>query len=186
MTDPGAKHSHDEEVANEKKLLIISLIIVLLTMGVFAFFLMPARGVGYSPAQPIPFSHELHAGVKKIQCMYCHSNVDKSPHSNIPSTQVCLNCHRVVKTDSPLIQKIIESEATNKPIQWVNVHVLPDFVYFNHQRHVQKGVSCDTCHGNVAGMVQVEQVAPLNMGWCVNCHRQPENQAPLNCNTCHR
>lgn len=186
MTDPRSPESHAEEVAKEKKLILLSFVVVVVTVLAFAVFLMPARGVGYAPPQPIPFSHELHAGVRKIQCIYCHSNVDKSPHANIPSTQVCLNCHRVVKTDSPLIQKILESEATGKPIQWIHVHVLPDFVYFNHQRHVQKGVSCDTCHGNIPGMARVEQVAPLNMGWCVNCHRQPQYQAPLNCNTCHR
>jgi hypothetical protein len=177
------QHNHE---AHEKKLIIISFILVVITVAVFAFFLMPARGVGYAPTQPIPFSHELHAGVRKIPCAYCHSNVDKSPFSNIPSTAVCMNCHRVVKTESPHIKKIQESFEQNKPIQWIQVHVLPDFVYFNHQRHIQKGVSCDTCHGQVQSMAKVHQVAPLSMGWCINCHRKPENQAPTNCNTCHR
>ncbi|NUM89537.1 MAG: cytochrome c3 family protein [Bdellovibrionales bacterium] len=97
-----------------------------------------------------------------------------------------MNCHNVVKVDSPLIQQLRDAYDNNKPIQWVNVHVLPDYVYFNHERHVRKGVSCDTCHGDVAAMEKVEQVAPLTMGWCVNCHRQPENNAPVDCNTCHR
>lgn len=186
MTVPHGHDGHAEEVANEKKLLIVSFIIVIVTVIGFAFYLMPARGIGYSPTQPIPFSHELHVGQRKMQCLYCHSNVEKSPHANVPSTKVCLNCHRFVKTDSPWIKMLQESEASGKPVQWVNVHVLPDFVYFNHQRHVLKGVACDTCHGNIPGMAKVEQVAPLDMGWCVNCHRKPENQAPLNCNTCHR
>lgn len=176
----------EKERDKEKKIILASFVLVIITAAAFAFFLMPARGVGYAPAQPIPFSHELHAGQRKIQCMYCHSGVDKSPHSNVPSTAVCMNCHRVVKVDSPHIMKLTESYEKNEPVQWVNVHVLPDYVYFNHQRHIQKGVSCDTCHGNVANMEKVEQVAPLSMGWCINCHRQPENQAPLDCNTCHR
>jgi hypothetical protein len=118
--------------------------------------------------------------------MYCHSNVDKSPFANIPSTAVCMNCHRVVRTDSPWIKKLTASYENNQPIQWVHVHVLPDFVYFNHQRHIQRGVACQTCHGNVEAMDRVEEVNPLVMGWCIHCHRQPQYQAPTNCNTCHR
>lgn len=181
-----ADHRNSNEHANEKKIIIASFFLVLLAVIGITIFLLPARGVGYAPSQPIPFSHELHAGKRKIQCLYCHSNVDKSPHANVPSTAVCMNCHRVVKVDSPYIKKIWESFEQNKPIQWVHVHVLPDFVYFNHSRHIQKGVSCEVCHGNVADMAKVEQRAPLSMGWCINCHRQPQYQAPLNCNTCHR
>ena len=181
-----AEHRNSQEQKKEKKIIVASFVLTVLTIVAFGIFLMPGRGIGYSPKQPIPFPHDLHAGKRKIQCLYCHSNVDKSSFSNIPSTAVCMNCHRVVKTDSPLIQQVAKSYETNTPIQWVQVHVLPDFVYFNHQRHIQKGVSCDTCHGNVANMAQVEQVSSLSMGWCVNCHRQPQNQAPLNCNTCHR
>src|SRR5690606_10903716 len=103
-----------------------------------------------APSQPFPFSHAVHAGDRKIQCLYCHSNIEKSAHANIPSTAVCMNCHLVVKTDSPWIQKLTEMYNNDEPIKWVNVHVLPDYVYFNHQPHIQRGVSCDTCHGNVA------------------------------------
>ncbi len=181
-----SEQTSEKERIKEKKIILASFVLVLFTVAIFVFVLMPSRGVGYSPSQPIPFSHELHAGKRKIQCLYCHSSADKSPFPTIPSTGVCMNCHRVVKVDSPYIKKIHESLEKNQPIQWVQVHVLPDFVYFNHERHVQKGVSCETCHGNVATMQRVEQVAPLTMGWCVNCHRRPENQAPLNCNTCHR
>lgn len=172
--------------AKEKKLMIASFVVTVITVAGFAFFLMPSPGVGYAPAQPIPYSHALHAGKWKIECQYCHSSVDGSPHSNVPSVAVCMNCHTVVKVDSPYIQQLREAYDNNKPIQWVNVHVLADYVYFNHERHVRKGVSCDTCHGNVAAMEKVEQVAPLTMGWCVNCHRQPQYNAPTDCNTCHR
>lgn len=171
---------------HQKKLILASFFITIFTIVVFGLVLMPGPGVGYAPTQPIPYSHELHAGKRKIQCIYCHSNVERSPHANVPTSAVCMNCHRVVMTESPHIQKLTELHDSGKPVEWVNVHVLPDFVYFNHERHVQKGVSCETCHGNVAGMEKVQQVNPLTMGWCVNCHRQPENQAPLDCVTCHR
>jgi hypothetical protein len=177
---------------NEKKLIVASFVLTVLTIVAFGLFLMPGRGVGYAPPQPIPFSHALHAGKRKIQCLYCHSNADKSPKSNVPAVAVCMNCHTVIdravgQTEpSPWIAKIREAYANNTPIQWTKVHVLPDFVYFNHSRHVQHGVACETCHGNVADMARVYQYSPFTMGWCINCHRRPENHAPLNCNTCHR
>jgi Cytochrome c7 and related cytochrome c len=179
---------HRDSTANqkEKKLIVASFVATVLVLAVVGLFLMPGRGVGYSPAQPIPFSHARHAGKRHIQCLYCHSNADKSPKANVPAVAVCMNCHRVVLVDSPWIKKLTEAYDNNTPIQWIKVHVLPDFVYFNHQRHVQRGLDCSQCHGNVPGMEQVEQVSPFTMGWCVNCHRKPENHAPLNCNTCHR
>ncbi len=187
-----AEHPDSPAHEKEKKLIVASFILTVLTIAAFGLFLMPGRGVGYAPSQPIPFSHALHAGKRKIQCLYCHSNADKSPKSNVPAVAVCMNCHRVVdravgQTEpSPHIQKLVEAYNNNTPVQWTKVHVLPDFVYFNHQRHIERGLSCETCHGNVANMDKVEQVSPFTMGWCVNCHRLPENHAPLNCNTCHR
>ncbi len=187
-----SEHRDPSAHEKEKKIIVASFVLTVLTIVAFGLFLMPGRGVGYAPAQPIPFSHALHAGKRKIQCLYCHSNADKSAKSNVPSVAVCMNCHLVVdravgqKDPSPYIQQIRDAFANNTPLQWVKVHVLPDFVYFNHQRHVQRGVSCETCHGNVANMEKVEQYSPFTMGWCVNCHRLPENNAPLNCNTCHR
>lgn len=170
----------------DKKFIIVSIIAVVLTVAAFAAYLYPGRGVGYAPAQPIPFSHKLHAGDRKIQCQYCHSTVDRSAHSNIPSSAVCMNCHTYVKTDSPHIQKLKEAYDKNLPIQWVNVHVMPDFVYFNHERHIARGVSCETCHGNVQDMEKVRQVMPISMGFCVNCHRSQDPPAPIDCWTCHR
>lgn len=143
---------------NDKKLLVASFVLTVLVFAAFGLFLMPGRGVGYAPPQPIPFSHALHAGKRHIQCLYCHSNADKSPKSNVPSVAVCMNCHTVIDRavgqaePSPHIAKIREAYANNTPIQWTKVHVLPDFVYFNHSRHVQRGVACETCHGNVSGM----------------------------------
>ena len=151
---------------------------------------------GYAPDQPIAFSHELHVGTHKIQCQYCHNQVERSKSSNIPSLSTCMNCHQQVagkpgeeavpgykNTDE--IKKLRDAYNDGKSIEWVRVHMLPDHVTFNHQAHVGKGVSCQTCHGEIEKMAKVTQYSDLSMGWCVNCHRQPENKAPLNCTTCH-
>ena len=140
---------------------------------------------GYAPEQPIPFSHELHVGTHKIQCQYCHNQVEYSKSSNIPSLATCMNCHQQVATDKENIKKIRDAYADGKPIEWVKVHMLPDHVQFNHSAHIAKGVNCSTCHGPIETMAKVYQYSDLSMGWCVNCHRQPENKAPLNCTTCH-
>ncbi len=140
---------------------------------------------GYQPEQPIPYDHSVHVGKHNIQCQYCHSQVEQSRHSNVPSLQTCMNCHLQVKTDSPHIQKLREAYDAGKSIEWNRVHMLPDHVRFNHSAHVTKGVNCQTCHGDVEKMQKVYQYSDLSMGWCVNCHRQSENKAPLNCSTCH-
>ncbi|MFN7904785.1 MAG: cytochrome c3 family protein [Pseudobdellovibrionaceae bacterium] len=140
---------------------------------------------GYKPTQPIPFSHALHVGTNNISCQYCHNQVERSKYSNIPSLATCMNCHLQVKTDSPHIIKLTEAYNDKKPFEWVRVHMLPDHVQFNHAAHISKGVNCQTCHGEVEKMEVVEQISDLSMGWCINCHRQPENKAPLNCTTCH-
>lgn len=152
---------------------------------------------GYAPEQPIAFSHELHVGTHKIQCQYCHNQVERSKSSNIPSLATCMNCHQQVAgkpgqetvpghKDSDEIKKLRDAFSDGKSIEWVRVHMLPDHVSFNHQAHVGKGVSCQTCHGEIEKMAKVTQYSDLSMGWCVNCHRQPENKAPLNCTTCHQ
>lgn len=140
---------------------------------------------GYSPDQPIPFSHELHTGKHQIQCTYCHSQVERSAHASIPALSTCMNCHVAVKTDSPYIQQMREAYDAGKSIEWLKVHLLPDHVKFNHSAHVNKGVNCNQCHGEVEKMSKVTQVEAMSMGWCVNCHRAPESKAPINCSTCH-
>ena len=178
---------------------------VVLALGAAAYIYIPtASNQGYAPEQPIPFSHKLHAGDNKIACAYCHSSVEKSAHASVPSVNVCMNCHTVVKTDSPYIKKIWEAFQSGRPIEWVRVHELPDHAYFNHKRHVGAGVSCQTCHGEVQAMEKVYQKAPLTMGWCLDCHRgvttpkevvarkYPDMKdphgpvAPQNCYTCHK
>lgn len=138
---------------------------------------------GYQPAQPIAFSHKLHAGQYEIDCNYCHTGVRKSKAANIPSANICMNCHTAIKTESPQIAKIYEAidydPSTGeygddvKPIEWVRVHNLPDLAYFNHSQHVKVGgLECQTCHGPIEDMDVVYQYSTLTMGWCINCHRE--------------
>ncbi|WP_246850044.1 c-type cytochrome [Rufibacter roseolus] len=132
---------------------------------------------GYAPRQPIAFSHKLHAGDHQINCNYCHTSVYKSSSANIPSANICMNCHSQIKKESPEIQKIYRAIENNKPIEWVRVHNLPDLAYFNHSQHTKVGgVECQTCHGPIETMEVVAQYSPLTMGWCIDCHRN----TPLN------
>lgn len=144
---------------------------------------------GYAPEQPIKFSHQIHAGQNQIACVYCHSGVEKSKHANIPSANVCMNCHAYIQ-EGPVdgkveIGKIYAALDYNpetrkygldkKPIKWVRVHALPDHVYFNHSQHVKVGkIECTECHGPVDSMAVVQQYSPLTMGWCIDCHRKTE------------
>jgi hypothetical protein len=128
---------------------------------------------GYTPLQPVAYSHKLHAGNLGLDCMYCHYTVDKASFAAVPPTEVCMNCHARVKEKSPQLQLIRESYASGQPVPWVKVHRLPDYVYFNHQAHVTAGVSCVSCHGRVDQMVEVRMVQPLSMAWCLDCHRNP-------------
>ena len=130
--------------------------------------------VGYQPKQPIPFSHQQHAGDLKIDCRYCHSTVDQAAFAAIPPTQVCMNCHASIKSDSPLLVVLRDSYSSGEPVVWTKVHDLPDFVYFNHSAHIQKGVGCASCHGRIDQMPEVFQSEPISMSWCLRCHRQPE------------
>ena len=138
------------------------------------------------PRQPIDFSHKVHAGDNSIPCMYCHIQARRSPAAGVPSVNKCVNCHRIVAKDRPQIRKLMEYWAAQQPIPWVKVHDLPDFVYFPHKRHVQAGVECQTCHGPVETMERVERLAPMKMGWCLNCHKEHSVQNGLDCWTCHK
>ncbi len=139
-----------------------------------AYLFRPERAdTGYQPVQPVPYSHKLHAGNLGLDCRYCHSTIERSAYAAIPPTETCMNCHTRVKAESPLLQLVRESYATGRPIPWVHIHKLPDYVYFNHQAHLNAGVSCVTCHGRVDQMAEVRQVKPLSMAWCLECHRNP-------------
>jgi hypothetical protein len=136
----------------------------------------------YEPVpQPIRFSHKHHVGDVGLDCRYCHTSVEKSSFAGMPSTETCLTCHSQLFRGSPLLAPLHESARTNTPIPWNRVHDLPDFVYFNHSIHVNKGVSCVQCHGRVDQMPLMLRVSSLNMQWCLNCHRSaPRNVRPLN------
>jgi hypothetical protein len=125
-------------------------------------------------AQPIQFSHERHVGGNGIDCRYCHTSVETSSFAGIPPTKTCMNCHSQIFKDSPFLELVRASFRDNRSIQWTRVHDLPDFVYFNHSIHVNKGIGCETCHGRVDLMPLMYQVQTLQMSWCLDCHRHPE------------
>jgi hypothetical protein len=129
--------------------------------------------VGYRPIQPVPYSHRLHAGELQLDCRYCHASVEASAVANVPPTQTCMNCHRTVARASEALAPIRESASTGRPMRWVRVHKLPDYAYFDHHAHVRAGVGCVSCHGHVEQMEVVQQIEPLSMGWCLDCHRNP-------------
>jgi hypothetical protein len=156
-------------------LIFIIIGIILAVIGFFWYFGSPEyTDVGYRPVQPVPYSHKLHAGDLGMDCRYCHNFIEVSAKANIPPTQTCMNCHTLIKTDSEKLVMVRESWSSGKPIEWVRVHKLPDFVFFNHSIHLRAGVGCQSCHGTVPEMEEIMQVEPLSMGWCLNCHRNPD------------
>jgi Cytochrome c7 and related cytochrome c len=143
--------------------------------GAWYYFTPKYTRVGYQPPQPVNFPHDIHAGQLGMDCRYCHSFVEVAAHSNVPTTQVCMNCHSQVQRENPKLAPVRESWATGRPIEWVQVHKTPDYVYFNHSAHVNRGVSCVSCHGRVDQMPVVYHAEPHSMDWCLTCHRNPEN-----------
>jgi Cytochrome c7 and related cytochrome c len=133
-----------------------------------------ATQAGVAREQPVPFSHAHHVGDEGIDCRYCHTSVETSAFANIPPTKTCMNCHSQIWNTSPALEPVRESFRTDRSIGWTRVHDLPDFVYFNHSIHVNKGVGCETCHGRVDKMPLTWQHASLQMEWCLDCHRHPE------------
>jgi len=125
--------------------------------------------------QPVQFSHKHHVGDDGIDCRYCHQTVETTATAGMPPTQTCMNCHSQIWADSPYLEPVRASFKTRKPLEWVRVHDLPDFAYFNHSIHVNKGVGCSTCHGRIDQMPVVSQASSLQMEWCLECHRHPEN-----------
>ena len=124
--------------------------------------------------QPVQFSHQHHVGGIGIDCRYCHTSVEVSSSAGIPPTKTCINCHSQIWSTSPYLEPVRASFRDDKPLKWLRVHDLPDFVYFNHSIHVKKGVGCETCHGRVDRMPLMRQQSSLQMEWCLDCHRDPE------------
>ena len=160
------------------KVSIIIALVVIAGLGGAAFELGAdssyATNQGISRTQPVPFSHTHHVGSMGIDCRYCHSTVETSAYANIPPTKTCMNCHSQIWVNSPTLEPVRASYRTDQSIPWVKVHDLPDFVYFNHSIHVKKGVGCETCHGRVDQMALMNQKNNLEMRWCLDCHRHPE------------
>ncbi|MEW6413559.1 MAG: cytochrome c3 family protein [Candidatus Zixiibacteriota bacterium] len=155
-------------------LLAGGILLALAVVGFFWYYGSPKyTDVGYRPRQPVPYSHKLHAGDLGIDCRYCHYSVEKSAVANVPPTSVCMNCHTLILPESEKLLPVRESWATGEPIKWVRIHKIGEYAYFNHSIHIDRGVSCISCHGNVADMEVVEQKKPLSMGWCLECHRNP-------------
>ncbi|MCA9690784.1 MAG: cytochrome c3 family protein [Myxococcales bacterium] len=155
--------------------------------GIWYWWSPAYTDAGYRPEQPIHFSHKLHAGDMGLDCRYCHNTVERAAHAAIPPTATCMNCHSQVKKDSPKLKLLRDSwdslttpEIPEKSIPWIRVHQLPDYAFFDHRPHLAAGVGCSTCHGRIDQMVVVELNSPLSMGWCLDCHRDPEpNLRPL-------
>jgi hypothetical protein len=166
------------------------------TVLAVGWFTQPDRYArGYAPEQPISFSHKLHAGTMQIPCLYCHGGAEKSRTAGVPAVEICMNCHRVTRTDSPQIQQLAEIYRTDKPLQWVRIHILPDHVAFDHRPHVNNGIACQTCHGEVQTMDVVSRQMSMRMSNCLGCHRDPAPALPRNsaikraaehCSACHR
>jgi uncharacterized membrane protein len=172
-----------------------TLAILITVLGV-GWYTQPDRFVrGYQPAQPIPYSHQLHPGVLRIPCQYCHAGALKSRLAGIPPVEKCMNCHKVTKTDSPYIKRLAMIYASGEPLQWQRIHSLPDHVYFDHRPHVNAGILCQTCHGEVQTMQVLYQNMSMRMSNCLGCHRSPKDALPANsrilkgpehCYACHR
>jgi hypothetical protein len=129
--------------------------------------------VGYQPVQPVPYSHALHVGEPGIDCRYGHTTVDRAAYAAIPPTATCMNCHTGIRPASDKLRIVRESYRTGLPVPWIKVHDLPDYVYFDHSAHVNRGVGCAECHSRVDKMEVVYQAETLSMGWCLDCHRDP-------------
>lgn len=142
---------------------------------IWYYFSPEYTDVGYQPVQPVPFSHALHAGEMEMDCRYCHAQVEVAAVASVPPTRVCMNCHSLVKRDSVLLAPILESFATDRRMEWVRVHKVPEYAYFNHGVHVRAGVGCQSCHGDIRSMEVVTQQEPLSMSWCLACHHNPDD-----------
>ena len=159
----------------------------LVALAVLATTLSAYQGAssqqGYAPVQPIDFPHPRHVKDLGMNCLYCHFSADKAPDPGLPAVGTCMGCHTIAAAGRPEIQKLATYWTNGQPIPWERIHKVPDYVQFPHMRHVNAGVTCQSCHGPVQDMERVYQFSSLDMGWCVNCH--VENRARYDCSTCH-
>ncbi|PLX32150.1 MAG: cytochrome C [Ignavibacteria bacterium] len=150
------------------------ILVILVIAGIWYYGSPWYTDVGYTPVQPVPYSHKFHVGELGLDCRYCHVGVEVSPVAMIPPTQTCMNCHAMILADSPKLAPIRASWESGRPVPWIRIHKVPDYAYFDHSAHVSVGVGCESCHGNIAEMEEVFLAEPLSMSWCLVCHRNPE------------
>ena len=157
------------------KVIVALLLIKTAVVLGFTYYATPKyTRVGYAPTQPVPFSHALHVGQLEMDCRHCHTFVDRSEHSNVPATDTCMSCHSMVRKNDPVLAQVRESYESGEAIPWVRIHKTPDYVYFNHAVHVNRGISCVECHGRIDQMEVVHHAKSLSMRFCLDCHRNPE------------
>lgn len=155
-------------------LILLAVLILPFALG-FAYVRSPYRsGIGRTPEQPVPFSHEHHVSGLGLDCRYCHTSVERAAFAGLPPTETCMTCHSRLWTNAAMLAPIRESWRTGQPLRWTRVNDLPDYVYFNHGMHVIHGVGCTTCHGPVGAMPLMRKSESLFMAWCLDCHRNPE------------
>jgi hypothetical protein len=167
--------SRTANIVSKASIAAVGLLVVVLGGVLWAVMMSPYyTNVNITREQPVPFSHKHHAGELGIDCRYCHTSVEKSSFAGVPPTQTCMTCHSQIWTNSTMLEPVRASYRTDKSISWTRVYALPDYVYFNHSIHVAKGVGCTSCHGEIAQMPLTYKANTLYMGWCLDCHRQPE------------
>jgi hypothetical protein len=174
----------------------ITIFVVLASFAITYYASKAERdSVGYAPEQPIAFSHKLHAGDMKIDCQYCHTGVEKGRHAMVPAAETCMNCHRIARKDRPEIIKLTKYYEDGAAILWKRIHRVPEFAYFDHSVHVNRGIDCVNCHGDVRQMETVAQMNSFTMSSCLDCHRNAHEKlpglkniknGPENCWACHR
>jgi hypothetical protein len=156
---------------------LFGVVLLIATIGWVVLLLQRSdyvTGANANITQPVQFSHAHHVGGVGLDCRYCHTSVEQSPFANIPPTKTCMNCHSQIFTQAPILEPVRASFRTGTSLEWIRVHDLPDFVYFNHSIHIKKGMGCETCHGRIDQMQGIRQVSSLQMEWCLDCHRAPE------------
>ncbi len=162
--------------SNRLPLMIIVAVLLLgsgVTAGVWYYLTPKYSRVGYQPIQPVSYSHYTHVDQVGMDCRYCHTAVEKSWYSNVPSSSTCMNCHKHILKEDARLALVRDSYESDQPVPWIHIHRLPDYVYFNHSVHVNRGVSCVLCHGQINTMEEVYQAKPLSMAFCLDCHRNP-------------
>jgi hypothetical protein len=164
-------------------------VLLAVVIGVIGFFVgswLHARYVVAPPVQPIAFSHRTHAENYEIPCMHCHVQAERSGVAGVPPVSTCMGCHQVIATDHPDVMRVAEHWRAQTPIPWIKVYDMPDFVRFTHDRHIQAGVTCQTCHGAVETMAVVGRAVQLDMATCVACHTVHEVEHGRDCWVCHK